>query len=136
KYRGFVVQNVAIGAAAKNSTATIQRCRISLDPDNYVSFEGTAGITEPYPYEARAQIRLPQLDRFNELVKDFGQPAGLSGAFNLDATSSGDTRNPAANVQAKGDQIKYRGLPIGSIRAEMALRNSEAKLETCRIAFD
>jgi autotransporter translocation and assembly factor TamB len=136
KYRGFVVQNVAIGAAVKNSNATIQRCRISLDPDNYVSFEGTAGITEPYPYEARAQIRLPQLDRFNELLKDFGQPAGLSGAFNLDATSSGDTRNPAANVQAKGDQIKYRGLPIGSIRAEMALRNSEAKLETCRIAFD
>jgi hypothetical protein len=136
KYSGFVVQNVAIGAAVKNSSATIQRCRIGLDPDNYLNIEGTAGITEPFPFEARAQIRLPQLDRFNELLKSLGQPAGLSGAFNLDATATGDAKNPAANVQAKGDQIKYRGLPINNLRAEIAVKNSEAKLETCHIAFD
>jgi autotransporter translocation and assembly factor TamB len=135
-YRGFVVQNVAVGAVVKDSTATIERCRVSLDPNNYVNANGTVRLNELYPYKASAQIRLQELGHFNELLKDFGVAPGLSGTFNLDLSASGDTKNPTANIQARGDNIKYRGLPIDSIRVEAAVRNWEARLETCQIALD
>src|ERR1700730_12755438 len=136
KYRGFVVQNVDIGAAIKESTATLQRCRISLDPNNYLNINGTAHVIEPYPYEARAQIRLPDLGRLNELLKGLGQPSGVSGSFSLDAGASGDAKNPTASLQAQADQIKYQGLLISTVRSEAAVRDMEAKVETCRVVFD
>ena len=135
-YRGFVLQNVAVEAVVKDSTATIDRCRLNIDPNNYASMNGTVRLNELYPYNASAQIRLPELGLLNELLKDFGVAPGLSGAFNLDLSSSGDTKNPTANVHAQGDNIKYRGLPIDSIRMEGALRNWEAQLETCQVALD
>ena len=135
-YRGFVLQNVAVGVAVKDSTATIERCRLSLDPNNYVSIFGTVRLNDPYPYKASAQVRLPALGHFNELLKDFGLAPGLSGAFNLDLLASGDTKNPTATIQAQGDNIKYRGLPIDSIRVEAAVRNWEAQLEACQVALD
>jgi autotransporter translocation and assembly factor TamB len=136
KYRGFVIQNVAIGTGIKDSIATIQHCRLSLDPDNYVNLTGSVHISEPYVYEAGAQVRLPKLDLFNELLRGLGQPPGLSGGFNLDLTASGDAKNPTASVQARGDQIRYRGLAVEAIRAEAVAKDSEVKLDTCRIAFD
>jgi autotransporter translocation and assembly factor TamB len=136
KYRGFVIRNIAIRTGVKESTATIQRCRISLDPNNYVNVTGSIQLNEPYVYEAGAQVRLPNLDLFNELLRDLGQPPGLSGELNLDLTASGDAKNPKASVQVRGDQVRYRGLPVETIRAEALLRDSEIKLDPCRIAFD
>ena len=136
KYRGFLIQNVAIGAGIKDFIATIQRCRLNLDPNNYVNLTGSVHINEPYVYEAEAQVRLPDLDHFNELLRSLGQPPGLSGGFNLDLTANGDAKNPTASAQARGDQIRYRGLPVEAIRAEAVLGDSEVKLNTCRIAFD
>src|SRR6516162_5345071 len=98
-YRGFVLQNVAVAAAVKDSTATIERCRLSLDPNNYVNIYGIVGLNELYPYKASAQVRLPVLGHFNELLKDFGLAPGLSGVFNLDLLASGDTKNPTATIQ-------------------------------------
>jgi autotransporter translocation and assembly factor TamB len=135
-YRGFVVQNVEVGAAVKDSTATIERCRVNLDPSNYVNINGSVRLNELYPYKANAQIRLPELGHFNGLLKDFGLAPGLSGTFNLDLSASGDTKNPTASIQAQGDNIKYRGLPIDSIRVEATLGNWEAQLETCQVALD
>jgi autotransporter translocation and assembly factor TamB len=135
-YRGFAVQNVEIGAAVRDSVATIERCRVSLDPNNYLNINGTVGLSDLYPYKASAQIRLQELGHFDELLKDFGLAAGLSGTFNLDLSASGDTKNPTANIRAQGDNIKYRGLPIDSIRLEAAARDGEAQLETCNIALD
>src|SRR5262249_24990643 len=136
KYRGFAIQNLAIGTDIQNSTATIQYCRINLDSENYVNLTGSVHLSEPYVYQAGAQVRLPELGLFNELLRGFGQPPGLSGAFELDLTASGDAKNPAASVQARGDQIRYRGLPVESIRAEAVVSDSKVKLETCRIAID
>jgi hypothetical protein len=136
KYHGFVIQNVAIGTGVKDSTATIQRCRISLDPNNYVNLAGSVRLSQPYVYEAGAQVRLPKLDLFNELLRALGQAPGLSGEFNLDLTANGDANNPTASVQARGDKIRYRGLPVETIRAEAVVRDSEVRLDTCRIGFD
>ena len=136
KYRDFVVQSLEVGTVIKDSVATIQSCRANLDPNNYLAAKGTVHIDEPHTYQADVQLRLPELGRFNELLKALGQPTGLSGAFNLNLTGSGDAKNPAASVQAQGDQIRYRGLPIDSIRAEAFLKDSQATLENCGIAFD
>src|SRR5262249_16702852 len=102
----------------------------------YVNLTGSVHLYEPYAYEAGAQVRLPDLKLFNELLRDLGQQPVLSGELNLDLTASGDAKNPTASVQARGDHIRYRGLPVETIRVEALLRDSEVKLDSCRIAFD
>ena len=36
----------------------------------------------------------------------------------------------------RGEQIKYRGIPIQNISAEATVENSKAELQTCRVTFD
>jgi autotransporter translocation and assembly factor TamB len=136
QYRGFVVQDVDVRAIVEHATAEMQRCRISLDPDNYIDISGNAQFANPNPYQARGRIQFRDLGLFNSLLKSLGQPQGLSGALNVNFAGTGNRKNPAAEIQVKGEQIKYRGIPIQNINAEATVENSKAELQTCRVTLD
>ena len=73
---------------------------------------------------------------FNGLIKNLGQPAGLSGALNGSFSISGDAQNPRAQLQLSGDQFKYRGLVIPSIQVKAEIADAKAQLQNCRITVN
>ncbi len=73
---------------------------------------------------------------FDGLVKNLGQPAGLGGVLNGSFSISGDAQHPGAQLQLSGDQFKYRGLLIPTVRIKAAMEDSKAELQTCRIAVN
>ena len=79
---------------------------------------------------------LRDLGAFNELLKNAGQPADLSGSLDVDFSGKGDIQNPTAQLRVLGDRIKYRGLPIQNIDIEAQVENSMATIETGRINLD
>jgi autotransporter translocation and assembly factor TamB len=136
QYRGVVVQDLDIRAAAEKTKAEIQSCRITLDPNNRVEIQGTAQLASPYPYAVNGTIALTDLAVFNGLIKSLGQPAGLSGSLNGSFSSNGDAQHPEAKLQLTGDQFNYRGLLIPTIQINAAIEDAKAELQTCRITMN
>ena len=136
QYRGFVVQDVDVESIVEHGAADIQRCRVSLDPNNYVDISGNIQFAEPNPYQARGRINLRDLGLFNPLLKSLGQPQGLSGALNVDFSGTGNSKNIAAGLQIEGEKLKYRGLLIQNVNAEATVENSKADIQTCRVTLD
>ncbi len=136
QYRGFVVQGIDVQAIVEHATADVQRCRISLDPNNYVDISGNAQFADPNPYQARGRINFRDLGLFNALLKSLGQPQGLSGALNVNFSGTGNSKDAAADLQVQGEQIKYRGLLIQNVNAEATVENSKADIQTCRVTLD
>ena len=108
--RGFVVQGIDVQAMVQHATADMQRCRISLDANNYVDISGNLQLADPNQYQARGRINFRDLGLFNALLKSLGQPPGLSGALNVDFSGTGNGKNVAAGLQVEGEKLKYRGL--------------------------
>jgi autotransporter translocation and assembly factor TamB len=136
QYRGFVVQDVDVQATVEHATANIQRCRISLNPDNYVDINGVAQFADPNPYQARGRIEFRDLSLFDPLLKSLKQPPGLSGALNASFSGSGDNKNAAAELKLQVEQLKYLGLLIRNISTEATVGNSKAEIQTCRVTLD
>ncbi|MBV8532354.1 MAG: hypothetical protein JO207_00970, partial [Verrucomicrobia bacterium] len=136
QYGGFVVQRVDVEAAIEHATANIQRCRISLNPDNYVDINGVAQFTDPNPYQARGRIEFRDLGLFDSLLKSLKQPPGLSGALYASFSGTGDNKNAAAELKVQGEQLKYLGLLIRSVSTEATLGNSKAEIQSCRVTLD
>jgi autotransporter translocation and assembly factor TamB len=130
------VQNVDIKSAFKDSSFNVERCSVALDSNNHLDGHGMVRIEEPHAFQAQAEVRLPDLARFDEILKSSHQPPGLSGGLNLDASASGDFTKPAATVQLRGDQIRYRGLPIDNVRMEASLKDAQVVFGAIQIAFD
>ena len=136
QYRGFVVQGADVEAIVEHATAEVQRCRISLDPNNYVDISGKVQFTDPNPYQARGRIRLRDLGLFDALLKSLGQPQGLSGALNLDFSGTGNRKNIAASLQVEGEKLKYLGLLIPNVKIEAAVEGGRADLRNCRVTIN
>ncbi len=136
QYRGLMMQDLDIRAKAAETTAEIQACRITLDTKNHLELQGTAKLADPYPYSVHGTIALTDLAVFDGLVKNLGQPAGLGGVLNGSFSISGDAQHPGAQLQLSGDQFKYRGLLIPTVRIKAAMEDSKAELQTCRIAVN
>jgi autotransporter translocation and assembly factor TamB len=136
QYRGFVVQGVDVAATVEHATAKIQRCRISLNPDNYVDIDGVAQFTDPNPYQARGRIEFRDLGLFDSLLKTLKQPPGLSGALYASFSGTGDNKNAAGEFKVQGEQLSYLGLLIKSVRTEATLGNSKAEIQSCRVTLD
>jgi autotransporter translocation and assembly factor TamB len=136
QYRGFVVQGVDVAAIVTHGAADLQRCRVSLDPNNYVDISGNIQFADPNPYQARGRIKFQDLGLFNPLLKSLGQPQGLSGALNVDFSGTGNSKNIAAGLQVQGEKLKYRGLLIQNINAEATVENSKADVQRCRVTLD
>jgi autotransporter translocation and assembly factor TamB len=136
QYRGFVIQDLDIRAAAEKTKAEVQTCRVTLDTNNRLEMRGRAQLADPYPYAINGTIALTDLAVFNGLIKNLGQPAGLSGALNGSFSSDGDVRHPGAQLQLSGDQFKYRGLLIPTIQIKAAIADAKAELQTCRVTVN
>ncbi len=136
QYRGVVVQDLDIRAIAEKAKAEIQACRVTFDAKNFVELQGTTQLSEPFSYTADGTIALTDLAVFNGLIKNLGQPSGLTGALNGSISSKGDAQHPTAQLHLSGDQFKYRGLVIPTIRVAAGLQDAIAELQTCRINID
>jgi TamB, inner membrane protein subunit of TAM complex len=136
QYRGVVVQDLDIQATAEKTKAEIQSFRVSLDTKNRMEAAGTAQLADPYPYAVNGTIALTDLGVFNGLIKNLGQPPGLSGVLNGSFSISGDAQHPGAQLQLSGDQFKYRGLVIPTIQIKAAVADAKAELQTCRITVN
>jgi hypothetical protein len=64
------------------------------------------------------------------------QPQGLSGAIDANFSGTGSGKNATADLQVHGDQLKYQGLLIQNVNAEVTVRNSKAEVQTCRVTLD
>jgi autotransporter translocation and assembly factor TamB len=136
QYRGVVIQDLDIRAAAEKTKAEIQSCRVTLDANNRLELQGTAQLADPYPYSVNGTIAFNDLAVFNGLIKNLGQPAGLSGVLNGSFSSSGDAQNPGAQLQLSGDQFKYQGLVIPVIQVKAVIADAKAELQNCRLTVN
>ena len=136
QYRGFVVQGIDVQAIVEHANADVERCRISLDANNYVDIRGNLQFADPIQYQAGGRINFRDLGLFNALLKSLGQPQGLSGALNANFSGTGNSKDTAADLQVQGEQLKYRGLLIQSVNAEATVRNSKADIQICRVTLD
>jgi autotransporter translocation and assembly factor TamB len=136
QYRGFVVQGIDVQAKVEHATADVHTCRISLDPNNYIDISGNARLSDPNPYQARGRIQFQNLNLFDALLKNLGQPQGLGGALSANFSGTGNRHSAAAELQMQGEQLRYRGLLIQNLNAEATVANSKADLQTCRLTLD
>jgi autotransporter translocation and assembly factor TamB len=136
QYHGVVVQDLDIRAIAEQTKAEIQSCRVTLDPHNRIELQGTAQLANPYPYAVNGTIALTDLAVFNGLIKNLGQPPGLSGALNGSFSITGDAQHPGAQLVLSGDRFAYRGLVIPTIQIKAAVENAKAELQTCRFVIN
>jgi autotransporter translocation and assembly factor TamB len=136
QYRGLVLQNLDILGTAEQSKAEIQTCRVTFDQHNRVELEGSAHLSDPYPYSVNGTIALTDLGLFNGLLKELGQPTGLSGALNGSFSISGDAQHPGGQLQLAGEQFKYRGLVVPITEIKAVVQDAKAELQSCRITVN
>jgi hypothetical protein len=136
QYRGFVLQNLDILGTAEQSKAEIQNCRLIFDQHNRVELEGSAHLSDPYPYSVNGTIALSDLGLFNGLLQNLGQPTGLSGVLNGSFAVSGDAQHPGGQLQLSGQQFKYRGLVIPTTEIKAIVQDAKAELQSCRITVN
>ena len=72
-----------------------------------------------------------------DFIKNLGQPTGLSGVLNGSFSISGDAQHPGGQLQLSGQQFKYRGLVIPTIRDQSGrFKTRKAELQNCRITVN
>ncbi len=138
RYRGVPIQKLEVETKLENWVASMKTGRIDLDAINYIDMTGEVGIKDPYSYQAKGAIELPDLGVFKEMLNGLGAASATSGNLHVNLSCSGDARSvvPDGNLRVLGSLIKYRGLLVQSIDIEGNLLQRKLDLPSCKIAFD
>ena len=136
KYRGMILQSLALDAASKDGEAQIQNFRLGFDPDNYVTLAGSAKLTDPFPFQANGGVSFKDVAVLNEFLKNLGAEPGVSGGINVNFTGSGDVHNPTAKLQVSGHQLQYRGVVVQDLDIRAAAEKTKAEIQSCRVTLD
>ena len=133
KFRGLSVQRAEIEAAVQQARAVLRKCKVTLDQNNSVELSGEAALADPNPYTARGSVALHDLGTFNDVLKSFAQPGGLTGTLNAELSGDGNTKNPEAELRVHGTELKYLGVLLQSAEIEATLKDWLASIQTCRV---
>jgi hypothetical protein len=138
KYQGATIQDLKLDVRFEDGAARIEASKIVFDSSNVIQFDGKAVLSEPFPYETKGDIQLTNLGTFNELLKTFGQDAGLAGQLVADWTAKGDGKQliPQAEFKMTGNHIKFRGLEIQDTNINASVVNQKLDIPTLKIVFN
>jgi autotransporter translocation and assembly factor TamB len=138
RYGDFALQRITMKAQAADGVAQIQELSARLDDANYFDATGNIKLTDNYPYQGTATLRLVDLSKFDPLLANLHQATGLSGTLDLTVKAIGDAsrRTPQADVQLNGHDIRYRGLPIQNIELKANADQEKATVEALHLNFD
>jgi autotransporter translocation and assembly factor TamB len=138
RYGDFALQRLMMNANAADGSVKIQQLHAAVDDSNYLDANGEVKLTNAFPYEGTAAVRLIDLSKLDSLLASLRQPAGLRGTFEMTAKANGDIRQsvPHAEIQANGHDINYRGLPVQSLNLRGKTEEEKATVETVHIDFD
>jgi autotransporter translocation and assembly factor TamB len=138
RYRGLPIQKLEVETKLDNWVASMKTGRIDLDTVNYIDMTGEVGIKDPYTYQAKGAIELPDLGVFKEMLSGVGAASEASGNLHVNLSCSGDARKvvPDGNLRVLGSLIKFRGLLVQSIDIEGNLLQKKLDLPSCKVVFD
>lgn len=138
RYGDFALQQVTLNATAADGIAKIQQLYAALDDSNYLEANGDVKLSDNYPYEGTAALRLVDLSKLNALLTSFHQATGLRGTFEMTAKATGDSQQstPHTEIQAHGHDINYRGLPVQNLDLKAKTEQEKAAIEALHINFD
>jgi autotransporter translocation and assembly factor TamB len=138
RYADFSLQRVTLEANAADGIAQIRQLHAALDDSNYLDASGNVRLTNNYPYEGSAALRLVDLSKLDTLLTAFRQTTGLRGTLEMMAKATGDSQQttPNTEIQMNGHDISYRGLPLQSLDLKAKVANEQVAIETLRLNFD
>jgi autotransporter translocation and assembly factor TamB len=138
RYGEFALQRITMNANAADGGVKIQQLHAAVDDSNYLEASGEVKLTDTYPYEGTAVVRLTDLAKLESLLTSLRQPAGLRGIFEMTAKANGDIRQrvPHAEIQANGHDINYCGLPVQNLNLKAKTEQENAIIESAQITFD
>jgi autotransporter translocation and assembly factor TamB len=137
-YGEFALQRITMNATAADGGFKIQQLNAAIDDWNYLEASGEVKLTDDYPYEGTAAVRLTDLSKLESLLTSLRQPGGLRGTFEMTAKANGDIRQrvPHTEIQANGHDINYRGLPVQNLNLKAKTEPEKATIESAQINFD
>jgi autotransporter translocation and assembly factor TamB len=138
RYGDFALQRITMDANAADGIAKVQQLHAALDDSNYLDASGNVKLTDNYPYEGTAALRLVDLSKFDALLTSLHQATGLRGAIEMTAKATGNSQQstPNAEIQADGHDISYRGLPVQSLTLKAKIAQQKATIDALRVNFD
>ncbi len=138
RYGDFSLLRLALNANAADGSVKIRELHAAIDDSNYLDATGELKLSETYPYEGTAAVRLIDLSKLESLLVSLRQPGGLRGTLEMTAKANGDIRQslPYAEIQANGYNINYRGLPVQNLNLKAKTEQEKATIETVHISFD
>ncbi len=138
RYSDFSLQRITLDANAADGIVKVRQLHAALDDSNYFDASGNIRLTDNYPYEGSAALRLVDLSKLNTLLTALHQTTGLRGTLEMMAKATGDSQQatPNTDIQMNGHDISYRGLPVQSLNLKAKVANEQVSIETLLLNFD
>lgn len=132
------IDSVDLKVLAADGLARIPSLTLQLDAANKITASGQSTLSEPFSFKVDADVALPELTRFNALLKGFGAPEIQSGSVASIVTASGQLKpwrcDGTATAKVAAFQMPSLPEPVG-LDLSSTFAGSRADLETVRVVM-
>ncbi|MBV9673079.1 MAG: hypothetical protein JO076_09690, partial [Verrucomicrobia bacterium] len=137
-YRGLNVNQIDVNAHFNNDVLELQSCRIGFVQNNYLNISGTAQVIDPFSYQGKGIIALPNLDLFNPFLHNFGSNLQIAGSLAGSFSGHGDFRNmgPEARLNLSGSNLATGGVLVQDLALEATVKDRKVNVQPLRISFN
>lgn len=125
------IETAAIELDANDGRVTLAKAKIRLDEENHVDLHAGMDLHVPHAFEAKGDVSLPALVRFNDLLKSLGAPELKSGSIKTALDVKGTLKpwscQGRADLQVARAQVAAMPDPA-EIRLEATFEGTRADL--------
>lgn len=132
------IESLDMQLAASDGLARLKSLNVQVDPSNAIAATGQAELKKPWAFDVDADVRLPELTRFNALLKSFGAPGIDSGSVTtlVKAKGTGDPWSCDGTASASVMEFSIPSLPEAvGLEFNSTFAGTKAEIDTLTITM-
>ncbi len=142
--KGAKVESADVQIGIVNSQATIRSGTIRFDDKNTINLTGEAALAAPYTFNAGFTVDLPELARFEPVLRANHVDTPIAGSLQVTGHGNGhlatapgkDDRQIAGDFDVIARNVQAQGAKIESVDTNIVIADNQATIKTGQIKLD
>lgn len=137
-YDDAKIETLDLQLTTADGIARLTSLNVQVDAANSIQATGQAELKKPWAFEVDADVGLPELTRFNALLKSFGAPEIESGSITTIIKVRGTADPWSCDGSATADVVQFKlpslPEPVG-LDLDTTFAGTDAEIQTLRITM-
>jgi autotransporter translocation and assembly factor TamB len=142
--QGARIESADVQIGIADNQATIRAGTIRFDDKNAIALSGRAGLAAPFAFDAGCTVDLPDLARFEPVLRANNVLTPIAGSLHLTGHGNGhlatapgkDDQQITGSLDLQARDVQAQGAKIDSVDTNIVVENNAATIKTGQIKLN